>query len=155
MMDMTVEEREQRALELFKQGYNCCQAVAMTFSDVLGMEPGQVARIAIGFGGGMGRMREVCGTVSGMTMVAGALRPANGVPTQLSKMANYELVQQFAAEFRKQNGSIICKELLGLKKAEDRVMPEERTPEYYKKRPCGQLCAIAAGIVARYIESQK
>ena len=155
MMDMTVEEREQRARELFRQGYNCCQAVAMTFSDVLGMDPAQVARIAVGFGGGMGHMREVCGTVSGMTMVAGALRPVNGVPTQPAKMANDELVQRFAAEFRKLNGSIVCRELLGLEKPEGNAVPEERTPEYYRKRPCGELCAIAAGIVARYIESQK
>lgn len=152
---MTVEEREQKAMELFKQGYNCCQAVAMTFSDVLGMEPEQVARLAIGFGGGVGHMREVCGTVSGMTMVAGTLRPVNGVPTQPAKMANYELVQHFASEFKKQNGSIICKELLGLVKPEGNAIPEERTPEYYRKRPCGELCAIAAGIVARYMEEQK
>ena len=76
---MTVEEREQRAGELFKAGYNCCQAVAMTFADVIGLPEDEVARLASGFGGGMGRMREVCGTVSAMTMVAGAMIPANDV----------------------------------------------------------------------------
>ncbi len=152
---MTVDEREKRALELFQQGYNCCQAVAMTFSDVLGMDPQQVARLASGFGGGMGRMREVCGTVSGMTMVAGALIPADNVSDKSAKTANYALVQDFADKFRTRNGSIICRELLGLSKPEGTPVPQDRTPEYYRKRPCGELCAIAAGIVARYMESQK
>ena len=76
---MTVKEREDKAAELFKSGYNCCQAVAMTFADVIGLPESEVARLASGFGGGMGRMREVCGTVSAMTMVAGAMIPANDV----------------------------------------------------------------------------
>lgn len=149
---MTEEQRKQCAREYFAQGYNCCQAVAMTFSDVLGMEPQAVARIASGFGGGMGRMREVCGTVSGMTMVAGAICPADNVQNRDAKTANYALVQEFAQAFKKENGSIICRELLGLDKPEGTPVPEPRTPEYYKQRPCGELCAIAAGIVAGKLE---
>lgn len=150
---MTVQEREQRARELFTQGYNCCQAVAMTFADVIGLPEQDIAAISSGFGGGMGRMREVCGTVSGMTMVAGAMVPANDVNDRESKTANYALVQEMAAEFKRVNGSIICRELLGLAKPEGTHIPEQRTPEYYKKRPCAELCSIAAGIVARKMES--
>lgn len=152
---MTVEERMTRAGELFRAGYNCCQAVAMTFADVIGLPESEVARLASGFGGGMGRMREVCGTVSGMTMVAGAIAPANDVSDKAAKTANYALVQEMAGEFRQMNGSIICRELLGLSRPEGTPVPSDRTPEYYKKRPCGELCSIAAGIVARKLEKQK
>ena len=152
---MTVQEREQKAGELFKAGYNCCQAVAMTFADVLGLSEDEVARLASGFGGGMGRMREVCGTVSAMTMVAGAMIPATDANDKEAKTANYALVQEMADEFKKLNGSIICRELLGLSKPEGTPVPSDRTPEYYKKRPCGELCSIAAGIVALKLEKQK
>ncbi len=152
---MTVQEREQKAGELFKAGYKCCQTVAMTFADVLGLSDDEVARLASGFGGGMGRMREVCGTVSAMTMVAGAMIPATDVNDKEAKTANYALVQEMADEFKKLNGSIICRELLGLSKPEGTPVPSDRTPEYYKKRPCGELCSIAAGIVARKLEKQK
>ena len=152
---MTIEERKNRAAELFKAGYNCCQAVAMTFADVIGLTENEVARLASGFGGGMGRMREVCGTVSAMTMVAGAMIPADDVGDKSAKTANYALVQDMADEFRQMNGSIICRELLGLSKPEGTPVPSDRTPEYYKKRPCGELCSIAAGIIAKKLENNK
>ncbi len=152
---MTVEEREQKAGELFKAGYNCCQAVAMTFADVIGLPEDEIARLASGFGGGMGRMREVCGTVSAMTMVSGALIPANDVNDKSAKTKNYALVQEMAGEFKDRNGSIICRELLGLSKPEGTPVPSDRTSEYYKKRPCGELCSIAAGIIARRIKEQQ
>lgn len=152
---MTVEEREQKAGELFKAGYNCCQAVAMTFADVIGLPEDEIARLASGFGGGMGRMREVCGTVSAMTMVSGALIPANDVNDKSAKTKNYALVQEMAGEFKDMNGSIICRELLGLSKPEGTPVPSDRTSEYYKKRPCGELCSIAAGIIARKIKEQQ
>lgn len=150
---MTVEERETKASRLFREGYNCCQAVAMTFADVIGLPESEVARLASGFGGGMGRMREVCGTVSAMTMVAGAMIPANDVNNKETKTANYALVQEMASEFRQMNGSIICRELLGMSKPEGTPVPSDRTAEYYKKRPCGELCSIAAGIIARKLEN--
>ena len=125
----------------------------MTFADVIGLSEEEIARLASGFGGGMGRMREVCGTVSAMTMVAGALIPASDVTDKAAKTANYALVQEMADEFKKMNGSIICRELLGLSKTEGTPVPSERTPEYYKKRPCGELCALAAGIVARKLDT--
>lgn len=126
----------------------------MTFADVIGLPEDEVARLASGFGGGMGRMREVCGTVSAMTMVAGAMIPANDVADKAAKTANYALVQDMADEFRRMNGSIICRELLGLSKPEGTPVPSDRTSEYYKKRPCGELCSIAAGIVARKLNEQ-
>lgn len=153
--NLTVEDRKKLAADYFQAGYNCCQSVAMAFSDVLGLENGQVARLASGFGGGMGRMREVCGTVSGMVMVAGALCPADNVSDKEAKTANYAMVQEFAARFREMNGSIICRELLGLGQKKDTPVPSDRTPEYYRKRPCGELCAVAAGIVAEKMESMK
>lgn len=149
---MTVEDRENKARELFSSGYNCCQAVAMTFADVIGLPESDVARLASGFGGGMGRMREVCGTVLAMTMAAGAIIPANDVSDKAAKTANYALVQEMADEFKRLNGSIICRELLGLGKPESTPVPSDRTPEYYKKRPCGELCSVAAGIIARKIQ---
>ena len=149
---MTVQERELKARDLFKAGYNCCQAVAMTYADVIGLSEDEIARLTSGFGGGMGRMREVCGTVSAMTMVAGAMIPANDVSDKAAKTANYALVQAMADEFKQMNGSIICRELLGLSKPEGTPVPSDRTPEYYKKRPCGELCALAAGIVARKLK---
>ena len=151
---MTVEEREKRAGELFKAGYNCCQAVAMTFADVIGLPEDEVARLTSGFGGGMGRMREVCGTVSAMTMVAGAMIPANDVTDKQAKTANYALVQDMAGEFKQMNGSIICRELLGLSKPDGTPVPSDRTPEYYRKRPCGELCSLSAGIIARKLKAQ-
>ena len=97
----------------------------------------------------MGRMREVCGTVSAMTMIAGVMIPATDVNDKQAKTANYALVQEMADEFRQNCGSIICRELLGLSKPEGTPVPSDRTAEYYKKRPCGELCSIAAGIIAR------
>ena len=152
---MTVEEREQKARDFFTSGYNCCQAVVMTFSDVIGLPEKEIARLAGGFGGGMGRMREVCGTVSGMVLVAGALCPADDVADKAAKTANYALVQDLAAQFRAANGSIICRELLGLSKPEGSPVPSDRTSDYYRKRPCCELCGIAAGIVARKMEEMK
>jgi C_GCAxxG_C_C family probable redox protein len=127
----------------------------MTFADVIGLPEDEIARLASGFGGGMGRMREVCGTVSAMTMVSGALIPANDVNDKSAKTKNYALVQEMAGEFKDMNGSIICRELLGLSKPEGTPVPSDRTSEYYKKRPCGELCSIAAGIIARRIKEQQ
>lgn len=150
----------ERAYELFKSGYNCCQSVVLAFSDYIAAKGGPdretIAAICSGFGGGMGRMREVCGTVSGMTIMAGFIAPAADVGSREAKTANYELVRHFADEFKAVNGSIICRELLGLAPVQrEDAAPSVRTPEYYKKRPCGELCSIAAGIVENYIDSNK
>jgi len=149
--------RSMRAYELFNSGYNCCQSVVLAFSDYIAAKGGPdektLAALCSGFGGGVGRMREVCGTVSGMTILAGFIVPAADTADQAARKANYELVRLFADEFKAVNGSIICRELLGLSpmKRED-AAPSMRTPEYSKKRPCGELCALAAGIVEKYLK---
>ena len=147
--------RGQRALALFKEGYNCAQSVAMAFADLIGMEEKLLARTTSSFGGGMGRLREVCGAVSGMFFVAGALYGYEepGTAGQQEKAAHYARIQELAEEYRAVNGSIICRELLGLETlGADQPMPELRTAEYYKKRPCGQLVMLAATIMEDYIK---
>ena len=147
--------RRQRALAFFKEGYNCAQSVAMAFADLIGMEEKLLARTTSSFGGGMGRLREVCGAVSGMFCVAGALDGYEepGTAGQQEKAAHYARIQELAEEYRAVNGSIICRELLGLETiGADQPTPQLRTAEYYKKRPCGQLVMLAATIMEDYIK---
>ncbi|MGN1210483.1 MAG: C-GCAxxG-C-C family protein [Candidatus Cryptobacteroides sp.] len=149
MENIDASTRAAKAKEYFKNGYNCCQAVALAFKDIIGLDEKSIATLSSGFGGGFGRMREVCGAVSGMTMVAGALKPATDTSNKAAKAENYALVQEFAESYRKENGSIICRELLGLGgKGPESPVPSDRTPEYYKKRPCADLVECAARIVA-------
>lgn len=157
-LQIDVNERVERACGYFKKGYNCAQAVVMAFDDVMEQSPEALARIAAPFGGGMGRMREVCGTVSGMTFLAGAISPSVDPSNLEERQANYALVQHFAEEFRKENGDIVCRRLLGLEPMVERSetpRPSERTAEYYKKRPCVELVGCAARIVAQYIQDSK
>lgn len=153
-LDINVEERVERAQAYFKAGYNCAQAVVMAFDDVMQMSPDELARLAAPFGGGMGRMREVCGTVSGMTFLAGAIKPSADPSNLEERKENYALVQLFADKFREENGDIVCRRLLGLEPIAERAetaMPSERTPEYYRKRPCSEYVGCAARIVAEYL----
>ena len=143
--------RGEMAVANFKKGYNCAQAVAVAFCDVTGMEPELAAKLASSFGGGMGRMREVCGAVSGMFMVAGLLYGDGTVPSHETKTAHYARVQELAARFRVENGSILCRELLQGVSTDKTAVPEHRTPEYYKKRPCADLVRDAALLMERYI----
>ena len=146
-------ERGERARNHFLEGYNCCQAVLLAFADVLeanGAASAEVLQIiGSGFGGGFARLREVCGSFSACTMLAGFLSPA-GPSDMASRTANYALVQDMAAAFRARNGgSIVCGELLGLKnKQPEGPAPSERTAEYYKKRPCPEIIRNAATIAA-------
>ena len=107
---MNIDERVEKAKRLFKEGgYNCCQAVVLAYNDVFGIEDETAAAMSSGFGGGMGRMREVCGSVSGMVMLAGLIRPATDPTVKDWRTANYALVQEMAGEFKAINGSIVCK----------------------------------------------
>ena len=133
------EERAERAKAFFNEGYNCAQSVAMAFADITPLDEQMVATITASFGGGLGRLREVCGAVSGMTMVAGFLSPCPTADDPAAKKANYALVQHFAEKFRATNGAIVCRTLLGLDHAKDEPTPSPRTAEYYKKRPCAEL----------------
>lgn len=149
-----VQERVERAQNYFKAGYNCAQAVVMAFDDVMQMSTEELARLTAPFGGGMGRMREVCGTVSGMAFLAGAIKPSADPSNLDERKENYALVQKFAQEFRDENGDIVCRRLLGLEPLAERTetpMPSARTAEYYRKRPCVEYVGCAARIVAEHL----
>lgn len=152
-----IEERARKAKQNFLDGYNCCQSVMLAFSDVFEADELTLSTIASGFGGGLARMREVCGTVSAIGMAAGFISPAVHPKNIEERTANYALVQELAGEFRKENGSIICAELLGLrpKKEIESPAPSERTEEYYRKRPCPELVACSARIIARKLLSMQ
>lgn len=139
------------AMSLFEQGYNCAQAVFLAFSDVTGLDKSAALRLSSSFGGGMGRLREVCGAVSGMFMAAGLLYGTEEGSTQEDKAEHYARIRELAAAFRAQNGSYICRELLEGVPTAAGGAPELRSPEYYKKRPCSQLCYDAAAILDAYI----
>ncbi|MBR6229577.1 MAG: C_GCAxxG_C_C family protein [Eubacterium sp.] len=145
-------EHAEKAKQLFMEGYNCAQAVLMAFEDVTGLDRETAAKLASSFGGGMGRMREVCGAVSGALMVLGLVEGYEDPKDPEAKKKHYERVQDFAARFREENGSIICRELLTGVSVKPGNAPEERTDSYYKKRPCPELVALAAGIVDRMFE---
>lgn len=143
--------RPDKAEELFRKGYNCCQSVFAAFADELGMSVEEAAKIASPFGAGFGKLREVCGAVSGMTLAAGYLKGYDDPADYESKKALYALIQKMCAEFEEQKGTIICRELLGLQKGEDLSEPSVRTEEYYKSRPCISACRTAAEIAEKYL----
>ena len=139
----------QRAAELFVGSYNCAQSVVVAFCDVTGLGPDFAARLASSFGGGMGRMREVCGAVSGMLMVAGLLYGYETPGDDTAKKAHYTLVQELAGEFREQIGSIVCRDIL--KNPPSDPNPTPRTEQFYRTRPCARMVATAARILEEYI----
>ena len=140
-----------QAAELFLEGYNCAQAVAVAFSDVTGLDRGFSARMASSFGGGMGRMREVCGAVSGMLLVAGLLYGYDDNSDDVRKKAHYALVQELAGQFREQIGSIVCRDIL--KNPPSDPNPTPRTAEFYQKRPCARMVVLASRILDSYIDN--
>lgn len=160
---MTIEERVQKGISYFKQGYNCAQSVVLAFAEDYELEEAFAAHISGSFGGGIGRMRETCGTACGMFMLAG-LEVKGDYPDQELKKKNYEVVQRLAADFKAETGSLICKELLGLNKQradgtipEIKIVatPEPHTNKYYKKRPCIRMVETAIRIYCKYLEEKK
>ena len=149
-----MSEKTEKAKELFKRGYNCSQAVLGVFCEELGMDFETAMKIACSFGGGMGRMREVCGTVSGMFMAAG-LAYASASDSPVEKGEHYKRVQELAKRFREKNGSIICRELLQGVESSTAPKPSERTETYYKKRPCVELVGDAVEIFEEYMNEVK
>lgn len=141
-----------KAKELFLNGYNCSQAVFLAFADKYNMDDKTAMKISSSFGGGMGRLREVCGAASGMFMVAGMLYGYDEPMDYEAKKTHYERIQELAEYYRQANGSdsIVCRTILGVS-GKDNPVPEKRTAEYYKKRPCPELVAIAAAIMEQYI----
>lgn len=152
---LKVLSRPEQAMKLFREGYNCAQSVFLVFCDEYGMEFETALKISSSFGAGMGRLREVCGAVSGMFMVAGMLYGYADPKDHTAKTEHYKRIQYLAKEFELQNRSIICRELLGLGKEKDSPTPEIRTPEYYQKRPCLELVGMAAEIMDNYIKSNQ
>ena len=160
MTSEEIEVRAQRAIELFKQGFNCSQSVFAACADVYGIQDEQLAlRLSASFGGGIGRMRLVCGAANGMFMLAGLHNGSATPHDNDGKMANYAFVQQLAGEFKAKYGSLICAELLGLApkgqcavKMDLDPRPADRTSEYYEKRPCAEMVGEAVRIYLRTLE---
>ena len=157
--DINPSERQQRAEQFFLDGYNCCQAVLLAFEDILDADRSTLLRMASGFGGGIARLREVCGAFSAMAMIAGFLSPAEDPSDMNQRRDNYALVQKFAARFKEEKGSVVCREILGMRKLApgegfENPMPSQRTPEYYKTRPCAATVGLAAKIVAEYLKNE-
>ncbi len=150
------EKRVAKGVAYFKEGYNCSQSVALTFADWYDIPEGLMARISASFGGGIGRMRETCGTASGMFMLAG-LEEASEEANKEIKAKNYAVVQKLAADFKEATGgTMICRELLSghIKNVNTNPTPDERTDEYYKKRPCVRMVELAVRIYMKYLQEK-
>lgn len=142
------------ARELFESGYNCSQAVFVAFCDETKLDKETALKIASSFGGGMGRLREVCGALTGVFMAAGIMYGYTNTDDTELKAKHYELIQYLAGKFKEENESIICRELLGIVVTIDNPIPEKRTKEYYQKRPCADLVESAAIILDEYMETK-
>lgn len=157
-MEFNIEERVEKAEQLFRSGHNCCQSVFMAYSDLFRIDKTLAATISAPLGGGMGRLREVCGTVSGMSLLAGLQYPAPEAAvtpeTKAAKTRLYTVVQELAEKFRKENGAIVCRDLLGLTKQKDDPTPSDRTEAYYRRRPCSEYVKIAARIVGEKLQQE-
>ena len=154
MSDHTATDHADKAKELFLEGYNCAQSVFCAFSDLTGLDMETSARLASSFGGGLGRLREVCGTVSAAAMVLGILKGYSDPKDVEAKKRHYALVREFAQRFRAAEGSIICRELLSGVKTKPGNEPEARTKEYYESRPCLRHVGEAAAIVDELLREQ-
>lgn len=142
-----MQSRVDKAVETFEAGFSCAQAVFVTYADLFGMDKETALKLASPMGGGIGRMREVCGAVSAMALLAG-LKDGNTDPAdEEGRERIYLLVREMSDRFRDENGSIICRELLGIKTREQSAKPDVRTQEYYESRPCSRLVASAAKLV--------
>ena len=147
--------RSERAIALFLDGCNCAQAVFGAFADLFGIEEKLALRLSSSFGGGLGRQREVCGAVSGMCMAAGALYGYDDVKDPVQKAAHYARIQELCGKFREMYGSIICRELLGAKRADDSPNPTPRDAEFYRTRPCARFIGACADILDEYVKSEE
>ena len=156
-MKKELEERVNRAVDNFMQGYGCCQSVVAAFADIYGLDDTMAKRIAAGFGGGVGRLRMMCGAVSGIVILVGLDCGQTEGSDRLGKSACYKVVQELLAKSKADNGSLICAELLGLKGPvpAGQYVASERTAEYYKERPCAAKVESAARIFAQYLEEKK
>lgn len=158
MDEKELNERVERAVENFMAGYGCCQSVVAAFADLYGLDELQAKKIAAGFGGGVGRLRMMCGAVSGIVMLVGLDCGQTEGSDRDGKSACYKVVQELLAQSEAENGSLICAVILGLKgheKARSSYVASPRTAEYYKQRPCAAKVESAARIFANYLRSKK
>jgi len=157
MSKLELETRVQRAVENFMAGYGCCQSVVAAFADLYGLDEVMAKRIAAGFGGGVGRLRMMCGAVSGIVMLVGLDCGQTEGGDREGKSACYKVVQDLLAQSKAENGSLICAEILGLKgyqKAQNSYVASPRTAEYYKTRPCAAKVESAARVFANYLREK-
>ena len=156
MTEKELDARVERAVENFMAGYGCCQSVVAAFADLYGLDEVLAKKIAAGFGGGVGRLRMMCGAVSGIVMLVGLDCGQTEGSDREGKSACYKVVQQLLAQSEAENGSLICAEILGLKgyeKAQSSYIASPRTAEYYKQRPCAAKVESAARIFANYLKN--
>lgn len=156
-MDKQLESRIACAVDNFMQGYGCCQAVVAAYADLYGMDDQMAKRVSAGFGGGVGRLRMMCGAVSALVILAGLDCGQTEGADREGKSACYKVVQQLLARFKEQNSSVVCADLLGLngkERAHSSYVASERTAEYYKTRPCAAKVECAARIFAEYFDSK-
>lgn len=150
-----MSEKEKLAEDLFLQEYNCSQAVLAPFSEEAGLDCETALRLSSSFGAGMGRLREVCGAFSAMLMIAGLRFGYSDPPDNNVKTEHYRMIQELAERFKAQNGSLICRELLGLENSEDSPVPEERTENYYQNRPCLHIVKSTVAFIEKLIEEKQ
>jgi len=158
MTDQELDARVAKAVENFMAGYGCCQSVVAAFADLYGLDNTLAKKIAAGFGGGVGRMRMMCGAVSGIVMLTGLDCGQTEGSDREGKSACYKVVQELLEKSKEANGSLICAEILGLKgynKAQSSYVASERTAEYYKQRPCAAKVESAARIFADYLKDKE
>ena len=155
MEQFDTEDRVKQAISNFNQGYNCAQSVFMAYADLFGYTPEQAKTISSSFGGGIGRLRETCGTISAMAMLAGLKYPALNPSNLQERARNYSMIQTMVKEFTDKYETIKCRDLLKIPaNKKESPMPSERTPEYYAKRPCGRFIEHAARITARMLKEE-
>lgn len=154
MIELNIEERRDRAVAYFKEGYNCAQSVFMAYSDLYDIDPEFAKKISASFGAGMGQLREVCGAASAMFMILGLQYPSINPIDKEAKIKNYTAVQRTGNAFKQKYGSMICADLLKIKRLPQTPSPSDRNAEYYEKRPCAGYVAQAAEILGRELQQK-
>lgn len=150
---MTVHEKKAR--ELFCEGYNCSQSLFAAFCDVTGLDIETALKISSSFGGGIGRLREVCGAFSGMCMAVGMICGYTNACDSNAKKAEYKIVQELAEDFKNRNGSYMCYELLGVPHSPQEPVPQKRDGTFFERRPCLEIVADAAKLLDEYIDNKR
>lgn len=154
MKEFEIEDRVNQAVQNFESGFNCAQSVFLAYSDIFELDLETAQKVSVSFGGGVGRMREICGTVSAMAMLAGFKYPVLDAANQEQRTLNYTMVQKMADMFKEKHGTIVCRSLLPQTEATTNPAPSLRTSEYYAKRPCSKYVAEAATIAGRMLKGE-